>query len=190
MWIFDEIAVGEKPLGIPYFREEPGSHSYVNLREEPDKIDLLPELTDCPPLRELVTALNAPTGSFETYGCEKWIGTWANDAFPGYGFRQGSYVDVALVNKEACATQTPYRELIEAFRQYAMVHRVYDLMQVGFELRWTVSASAGWWTMSVWIYGIGLDEADAKRWWREAVEYFKTFLLTTDAAGFACNTAS
>jgi len=62
--------------------------------DEPDKIDLLPELTDCPALRELVTALNAPTGSFETYGCEKWIGAWANDAFPGYGFRQGSYVDV------------------------------------------------------------------------------------------------
>jgi hypothetical protein len=49
MYIFDEISVGEKPLGIPYFRSEPGSHSYVNLREEPDKITLLPELTDCPP---------------------------------------------------------------------------------------------------------------------------------------------
>jgi hypothetical protein len=178
MWIFDEIAIEEKPLGIPYFREEPGSHSYVNLREQPYKIDLLPELTDCLPLRDLVTALNAPTGPFETYGCEKWIGAWANDAFPDYGFRQGSYVDLALVNKEACATQKPYREFIEAFRQYAMIHRVYDLMHVGFELRPTVSASAVWWTMGVWIYGIGRDEAEAKLWWQEAVEYFNTFLRT------------
>lgn len=63
MWIFDEIAFEEKPLGIPYFREEPGSHSYVSLREEPDKIDLLPELIGCAPLRDLLIALNAPTGT-------------------------------------------------------------------------------------------------------------------------------
>ena len=179
MWIFDEISVEEKPLGISYFRSEAGSHSYVNLREEPDKINLLPELTDCPPLGDLVIALNARTGRFETYGCEKWIGPWTNKAFPGHGFRQGSYVDLALVNKAACATQGPYRELIEAFRQYAVVHRVYDLMHVGFELRPTVSASAAWWTMGVWIYGIGRDEAEAKRWWQKAVEYFTTFLLGT-----------
>lgn len=29
MWTFDEIAVEEKPLGIPHFREEPGSESLV-----------------------------------------------------------------------------------------------------------------------------------------------------------------
>jgi hypothetical protein len=178
MWVFDEIAVEEKPLGIPYFREDPGSHSYVSLREEPDKIDLLPELRDCPPLRDFVLALNAPTGPYETFGCEKWIGPWTHEAFPGYIFRQGSYVDFALVNKTACATQAPYRQLIEAFREYAVVHRVYDLMHVGFELRPTVSASAQWWSMGVWIYGIGRDEAEAKRWWQEAVEYFRTFLLS------------
>jgi hypothetical protein len=125
MYIFDEVSVEEKPLGIPYFRSESGSHSYVNLREEPDKIDLLPELTDCPPLRDFVIALNVPAGPFETFGCEKWIGSWTNEAFPGYCFRQGCYVDLALVNKEACASQRPYRQLIEAFRQYAVVHRVY-----------------------------------------------------------------
>jgi hypothetical protein len=32
--------------------------------------------------------------------------------------------------------------------------------------------------MGVWIYGIGRDEAEAQRWWQEAVEYFKTFLRT------------
>jgi hypothetical protein len=181
MHIFDETLVVEKPLGIPYFRSEPGSHSYVNLREEPDKIALLPELTDCPPLRDFVIALNAPSGQFETFGCEKWIGPWANDAFPGYGFRQGCYVDIALVNKEVCATQRPYRQLIDTFRQYAVVHRVYDLMHVGFELRPTVSAREAWWTMGVWIYGVGRDEADAKQWWQKALEYFKTFLLTQPA---------
>lgn len=109
--------------------------------------------------------------------------TLTNEAFPGYGFRQGSYVDLALVNKVACATQTPYyRQLIEAFRQYAMPHRTYDLMHVGFELRPTVSASAAWWTMGAWIYRIGRNEAEAKRW-QEAVESLQTFLLTlTDLA--------
>ncbi|MBS0366358.1 MAG: hypothetical protein JSR67_11110 [Proteobacteria bacterium] len=178
MYIFDEISVEEKPLGIPYFRSEPGSHSYVNLREEPGEIDLLPELTDCPPLRDLVMALNAPTGPFETFGCEKWIRPWADEALPGYRFRFGCYVDLAFVNKEARVTQTFYRRLIEAFRQYAVVHRVYDLMHVGFELRPTISGDATWWTLGIWIFGIGRDEADAKHWWQEAVKYMKAFLIT------------
>ena len=164
-----ELSVGEKPLGIPYFRSEPGSHSYVNLREQPEKIDLLPELSNCAPLRDLVIALNTPTGPFETFGCKSWMQPWTNEAFPGYSCRQGSYVDFPLVNREAGAKQRPYLELVEGFRRYAEVHRVYDVMHVGFELRPTVSDNASWWTMGVWIYGIGRDEAEATRWWQEVL---------------------
>lgn len=38
----------EKPVGVPYFRpaDDPKSHSYVDLKEHPEKISLIPEIRD------------------------------------------------------------------------------------------------------------------------------------------------
>jgi hypothetical protein len=177
MYIHDIIAVEEKPLGIPYYRDDPSSHSYVNLRDEPEKVNVLPELKDSPTLRDFVMALNAPTGPFETFGCEEWSGPWSHEKFPGFDVRHGSYVDFAFVDKARCGTQLVYRDLIDKFRQYAAENRVYDVMQVFFELRPTVSPNASWWTLGVWIYGVGRNNDEAKRWWKEALEYFKACLV-------------
>jgi hypothetical protein len=182
MFINDEIQIAEKTLGIPYYRhiDDPKSHRYVNLRQKPDAIAELPELQDCPPLREFVSALNAPPSPFETFGCEKWSQPWSAVEFPGLTVRHGSYVDIAFVDRDLCATPKTYYQLIDRFRQYASVNRTYDVMHAFFALQQAVSANQSWWTLSPWIYGIGQTEKEAARWWAEGLNYLLTFLLAQD----------
>jgi hypothetical protein len=178
MYIHESIKVERKPLGIPYYRpdDESRSHGYVNLRQQPEAIEDLPELKGCAPLRDFVTALNAEDSPFETLGCEKWMEPWSHEQFPGFVTRHGSYVDIALADKSQCSTPDVYHDLIHAFRAYAQEHPVYDVMHVYFALRPTVSADQAWWTLEFWNYGIGRNGADAERWWEEGICYFQGFL--------------
>ena len=137
MYIHDEITIKETPLGVPYARSERDqmSHDYVNLREQPDFVALLPELRDAPSLRSLVEALNSTNGPFETYGCEKWSQPWSHEQFPGFNMRFGSYVDFAFVEKRQCQTQNIYHQLVNSFRQRVESgERLSDAMQAYFEL--------------------------------------------------------
>jgi hypothetical protein len=177
MYIHDSIKVEQKPLGIPYYKpDDPKSHGYVNLRQQPDMIEALPELQGCVPLRDFVTALNAENSPFETFGCEKWSEAWSHEQFPGFVTRHGSYVDIALAEKSKCGTPDIYHDLVKAFRTYAQEHPVYDVMHVYFVLRPTVCADRAWWTLEFWNYGIGRTGEDAERWWAKGLRYFQGFL--------------
>ena len=178
MYIKDTFDVEESPLGIPYYRPEddPTSHSYVNLRQQPDLIAVLPELQKSVPLKEFVAALNASNSPFETFGCEKWSAPWSHEQFPGFITRHGSYVEIALLDKRHCSTPDVYSKLVNEFRAYAAANPVYDVMHVHFTLRKTVSTDLAWWSLCCWNYGIGRNDAEAERWWSEGLRYFRMFL--------------
>jgi hypothetical protein len=178
MYIHDPIEVEQKPLGIPYHRPDSDlkSHGYVNLRQQPEMVEVLPELQGCTPLRDFVAALNKGNSPFETLGCEKWSAPWAHEKFPGFIARHGSYVDIALLEKSKCSTPDVYHDLVREFRTYAEQHPVYDVMHVHFVLRPTVSMNQTWWTLEYWNYGIGRTDEEAERWWAEGLRYFQSFL--------------
>ena len=180
MYIHDELAE-DSVLGIPYVKRKPGAHSYVNLREHPELISELPELKDCPPLLAIVTALNAMSSPFETFGCDKGPEEWSNPQYPGCIARYGSYLDVAFVTKQMCSKEG-YQELILRFREYAAEKHVkgfHSMMHVFFSLRTTVSRLTGnWWTLSVHNCGVGRSEEEAKNWWGQCVHHTQEFLLT------------
>ncbi len=178
MYIHDEIKIEDSPLGTPYLRPEDDltSHSYVNLRAQPDLSAILPELQKAAPLKEFVIALNAQGSPYETFGCEKWSSDWSHEQFAGFNTRHGSYVDFALCEKARCDTPMIYFSLIDEFRSYAKANPVYDVIHVHFTLRQTISFDLAWWTLCVWNYGIGRSDKEAERWWAEGLRYFRTFL--------------
>jgi len=183
MWFYEPISVKDKPLGIPYARpaDDPSSHGYVNLREQPDFIGQLPELRNSPQLRALVETLNSADSLFETYGCEKWSEQWSNEKFPGFNIRFGSYVDLAFVDKTRCHTQETYHHLVNAFQQHVeRGERLSDAMHAGFELTPTVSLNnESWWTLSVWLFGVGRSEKEAEHWWKETLRVFQSFIASS-----------
>jgi hypothetical protein len=178
MYIHDKVEIEESPLGIPYFRpkDDLNSHSYVNLRAEPDQITALPELQKSVPLREFVAALNAVGSRFETFGCEKWASPWTHDQFPGFNTRHGSYVDFALCEKLQCGSPDTYFALIEELRSYSAANPIYDVIHIHFTLRKTGGYDLAWWSLCVWNYGIGRSDKEAEKWWAEGLRYFQTFM--------------
>jgi hypothetical protein len=58
---------------IPYFhpwQDANTRHEYVDLRENPEKIDELPEMRQSSEFRQMILAINAPVTLFRTFGCE------------------------------------------------------------------------------------------------------------------------
>jgi len=69
------LVVDHAGMGIPYYRseDETESHSYINLKTNPEQINLIPEIQGWPKLEEAIRTLNAPDSIFETTGCAKWF---------------------------------------------------------------------------------------------------------------------
>jgi hypothetical protein len=180
MWIFDDVPIKQDhPMGVPYFRppEDGSSHSYVNLRQNPDLIDDLPELRNSVHLREFVLALNSQSSPYQTFGCEKWITDWSHPQFPGFTIRSGSYADIAYANIARCSSPAVFQELVADLRQYSRENRVYDMMHVGFEIKPTVGPAGQWWTLDYYNFGIGKSEQEAEHWWAQGLDYIGKFLL-------------
>jgi hypothetical protein len=180
MWFAKNVEVLEKLLGIPYFREDEGSHSYENLRENPEALDALPELRKAPALYEFVKDLNSHQSIFQTFGCEKWINTGYThpNVPPQFSFHSGSYIDVAFADLNSCRSQEPLLEIVERYRIYGSKSIEHSMVQVMFNMRHTGNVDCGhWWTLEFWNYGLGRTEQEAEHWWAEGVRSFKTFLL-------------
>src|SRR5712664_40501 len=179
MYVHDEVEIRQKPMGVPYGRHgDPASHSYVNLRDNPESIDLLPEFRDSIPLREFVRALNMPSSPYQTFGCAKWSEAWSNPLFPDFITRFGSYVDFAFADVSLCGSADAYQSLIAEFREYTVVNRSYDVMHTGFEITPTVNATNQWFTLSYYNFGMGRSAAESERWWAEGLSYFQRFLFS------------
>jgi hypothetical protein len=177
MYIHDETQVKQSPLGIPYSRSDDQSHSYVDLKEHPELASVLPELRDAAPLREFVLALNAASSPYETFGCEKWISDYSHEQLPGFTKRKGCYVDLAFVDKTRCSSPKIYSRILDALREQEKANRTYDVMTVHSEFQPSFCGDNRWWTLSLWMYGIGRNEAEAERWWAECLAYMQRFLL-------------
>lgn len=177
MFFATEIEVIEKPLGIPYFRADLDSHSFVDLRHAA-AIEQLPELKKRQALYDFVKAVNEPSSQFQTFGCETWDEPWEHPEAPGFVTRVGSYVDVTFANLILCRNQSLLRNLIRQFQKYGQECIAHNCSWVMFNLRRTVNLEHGqWWTLELWNYGIGRNRAEAEQWWADGLRCFQTFLL-------------
>lgn len=90
------LAVGHHDwLPIPFFRETDGeSHPYVDLRENPEKIEDIPEAQNFPELQQFFRLVNGPTSFFRTLGCITSPQHASDQQFP---YEMRSYIDVTFL---------------------------------------------------------------------------------------------
>ena len=110
------LTVNHRGMTVPYHRpDDPNSHDFVDLKANPEKTDLLPELRDWPELKATIKTIIGLKG-FQTLGCGNWQELDANSQMIS-----SSYVQLCFVHPEL-------RNHVETY--YSLYHylgiRLYD----------------------------------------------------------------
>src|SRR6185369_2681298 len=67
------LKVDHQGMSVPYLRRgDPNSHDYIDLKANPEQIDLLPEVKDWPELKTALQTINGFSG-LRTLGCAHWL---------------------------------------------------------------------------------------------------------------------
>jgi hypothetical protein len=101
------IGISDKwgpPVPYPAVQRPDGAvnHGFVDLRENLDLIESIPEVQDSEGMKALLRVLNAPTSPFRSFGCEHSQPGPLDPPVPdGPTHSMGCYVDLAFVDVEA-----------------------------------------------------------------------------------------
>lgn len=163
-------------LGIPYHRdsEDRTSHSFVDLKHEPELLDEIPEARDEPALRELLLAINDGDGLFKSVGCARWY----NDADEAKGMGQyGSYVGF-FIDAWPFIDNRASIEVAESFDRYGSGLEWPDTAKMMFEVRPTMlyATDSSGWSLDFWAWGFGFNRDEAHASWRLILDRFCRFI--------------
>jgi hypothetical protein len=164
----------DTPLGIPYHRNAPDGHPYINLKLEPERELELPELQKSPILRDLVLTITRGT-CLQTFGCEVWLTNRAQSPWPQqpeYSFQAGSYLDLAFTDDRKMSREA-YQQLIDDFVK-SEISRLRQWSVCNTKRFLTLHKPTGviWWN---WGWGRTRDEAETN--WAQGIRLFKEFVL-------------
>ena len=92
------IAIVEEAHGtVPYglvVRDDGTNHGWVDLRDQPNLVDTIPEVRDSPSMQAILRVANAPQSPFMTIGCEK--GSFPVDGQHPITHMVGGYIDLVF----------------------------------------------------------------------------------------------
>lgn len=158
------LNVVHKPLGIPYMREESDKSSYgfIDLRKEPEKINLIPEVTDWPDVKQTVIKLNDPKGLFKTLGCAEF--QYENCDRPYLV----TYVGFCFENAEFRLDKFNYYELFHRLTEFVNGKAFPDELTIKMELRRTAfyeekEENIAGWSMDYFLLGVGTTKNERRR---------------------------
>lgn len=174
----DNLAYEDKneTLGVPYSRppDDPSSHSYIDLKKEPWRLDEIPELRDDAALKRVVMKINEQGGFFRSIGCERW----ADERNSADGILHfGSYVGFALdawpVRRKQAA-----ESIFERFREHGDSVSWPDGVRMIIILRPTIfyDQGAAGWSLEFWCRSSAATLNAARQQWGEAMDRFAEFL--------------
>jgi hypothetical protein len=177
----------EKPIGVPYGRQatDPKSHGYVNLRENPEQIALIPEIHDWPELESTLRELNRTDSPFQTLGCEK-AEIHPNDGSHGVS----GYVDIAFVDLAIAQRWDIHLRLFQIFQQQMVAQWPGEATSVEFVMQPTqwIELQQSSWSFSVWVVvGNCRTETAAKEEWSATLKIVREFLLSSELSGFVAS---
>ena len=173
--MFVKVTKNEKPLGIPYFRppDDTNSHSFVDLRQHPEQIALIPEIRDWPELEATLIDLRKPGSAFRSHGCEK---QFCED---GSGHGVSGYVGVWFDDISRAKSLEAHAEFFDRFQKEALTGWPDTDTFVEFEVQPTIlrEENATIWSFSIWLIvrGCASQEA-AKEKWSAALKFVREFL--------------
>ncbi len=169
--------VTDQGLGVPYLpkRHADGNrnHGYFDLKKTPDKISEIPEIQGCPELESFVKVVNSPDSCFQTLGSEK---SFSDSESPQFKRKLVSYVDLAFEILEFNAREN-FERLFDRFRNSSS-HRLSESTGVEFEIgpaTYRVHHFPGW-RVTVWNFGYGQTDAEARVHWALGLEVLREFL--------------
>jgi hypothetical protein len=168
-----DIPEEDTPLAIPYYRDDPNSHSYVDLKLEPAREMELPELQKNSVLRDLVLTVNAQT-CLQTFGCELWLTyPWTGTLWPEYTYRAGSYLDLSFTDDRR-NNRGAYEQLIDDFIK---TKTATPTTHVGFQHKSILTAPRTHLGIIWWNWGAGRTEEEANDKWEQGIRLFKEFVI-------------
>lgn len=157
-------------LGIPYgIRPE---RRFWNLKSNPEFIDNIPEVADCPDLRNFLLAIADPSIHFCTFGCEKW---WKEVAGNKLTHECGSYIDLGFEFVELAENKKHYLVFVNDVMRHGenlkKRDRSSELGLIRFENKRAglIEKDVAIWILTAWVYGVGTS--------LEMAQHFRNYAL-------------
>ncbi len=171
-------------MSVPYLRSpnDPNSHSYVDLKRNPDQLSLIPEIRGWPELEWTLIELNRDGAPFSTIGCEKAI---CQDSATGSHGVSG-YVQVRLEDLTLAKDEKSYSRLFHRFVQEAQKGWPDNDTFVEFEMQPTAShdRDEAYWSFTFWLIVRNCaTEPEAREKWSRALKFFREFLVENGTSG-------
>lgn len=171
----------EIKVGIPYARvERPNgtNHGYIDLKECPEAIDLVPEIRDFPEFRNLVIVVGGPDSRFHTFGCYTQC---AESQRPEYRRRFKSYLGVVFEALRRNSTTGEFESLYSRFKQFFQCSTdPADSYGVEFSIGLTKfheHADMIGHHVAIFNFGWGDTDADARDQWEQGIRAVKQFFV-------------
>ncbi len=180
-----ELGADDPALEFPWSSPD-GSHSYLDLLTHPEHVFEIPEASRYPELAEFLLALNTPSSPRLTAKCDVWFDDELGEAEDIYDSRlkMCSYVD--LIFRDAAA-----RFSFERHEQWvkALARRLSDQddepIACEFAVRrcWyhtnspTDDDPAPGLSVTLYLFGYGNDEAQARTRWAEGLQRVTSVLI-------------
>jgi hypothetical protein len=126
----------EDPTVVVPWSNASGSLTYVDLRANPSAVSTLAEAQNHPALAAALRRWNQPDSPVFTAKCDVWA--YPADLFdaedlPGFGFAQGSYIDLLAVDPAVFAS---FQSCEARLRQWTRIARAIPL--AGARCNWTL----------------------------------------------------
>ncbi len=143
-------------LGIPYGSAP--DRRFWNVKKYPEMVDRIPELSDCPELKEFVRAANSSESRFATLGSEKWC---KHVSYPNGATKEcGIYVDIMFDTVELCGHEN-YEQLAAQLKAHGddlratEQHSDLTLIRIQPQKIGFRDTLVSGWMAAFWIYGVG-----------------------------------
>lgn len=170
-------------LPIPYFRLANGeSHPYIDLRENLQNSEAVPEAKDFPELQHFFKVINGEDSFFRTLACVTIPQEIANPDLP---FEMRSYIDITFIPWKLGASAV--RSFIVFYHFTKFIHdrekdqSLENLVNVGVYLNLkpaqNMELNIPFWCMEWWVISRGKTRGEAREGWKAALRLLQQCLL-------------
>ena len=170
---FCELEAGDPQLEIPWASPRNSRGRFVDLGDDPEKIDDLQECRRYPALALLLRRVNRKGGALRTAKCDVWVTTkLAEDErldFPA-PIKVGSYVDVFFSSSRLKLRLPPHLRLGKELEHSLRTCRVQAQAELAVR-RCLYHPRERWgFYVTLFVHAYGSTRAEAKLEWSRAVE--------------------
>ncbi len=185
----------DDPVVVVPWASPDGALRWVDLRDDPDALDSIPEADEFPALLAALRALNAARSPVFTSKCDAWtmdadelaavrMDLLLDDEIATAGFT--SYIDF-LPRERAVLVSRPRMEAVLYRLERALREQPFSLALVESVLRPAVveldGTVAEGYAVTLYVKGVGVDSDEAQLRWGDALRATTTLLRSRDVTG-------